>query len=497
MPLRSTAALLTLTACTLLLVGCSNDSASPDIGYGAIEGTVTEAGAPYTDILVKISEFGAPHGTRAWTRPDSSGHYRIEVANGLYLFTTTPPSSDVTSFSMSDSVRVASNVVPLDFTFGRADITLDLPPETEGRNAIVRMAGPGSAADHVPVVNGKAALTLHELEPGAYTVQVEAGTLPLTLPTMLEVGTDAPAGLGVDLTGSYAALDGVVTGAWQTWDQSPPWIRVLAPDSTLLGSITPWGDGSFAVEVFKETTFVLQVAPFDGLDFLVGGATMAEATRFTLKPGDHLTGVEIPEARIRVHLNGPDGMIDHRASVLLIDPRGERHHLFLLGDPQPLTIPGLAPGRYFLQVHGYNTNQTWAAQWYDGADSLAAATPIDVTAGQAVDLSLDLVPGGSISGQVLIDGSVPLADIACALYDAQGLPLARDENHNWKDFPAGACTFVGLPDGPFYLAARLGTGPVWYPGTQDFAQAEPVVIRDHGAVTGLTWDLFPAAKAGP
>ncbi len=485
-----------LVALALTLAACSDDDpVCPDLRLGAIEGYVIEAGSPYSDIEIHIGNFESHF--FIWTRPDSTGHFRFDVANGLYEFTTTEPGSDYTSFSTSDTIRVNSNVAPLNFTFGRAEIRVDLPAELEGRRGLLTMRGPGSSSAWATVVDGRAAFTVHELESGSYTMQVSVGTLPRELETVLEVSTDSVATFAADLSGSYATLQGTVPGAWRTWDQSPPNVAVLSPDSLNIGRIIPDREGRFCVEVLTGLRFLLEIDDFDGLSFLAGGPTLAEATVFDLEPGDHLSGIDIPAAGIRVTLHGPGGMIRHQPSVRLIDPQGIRHTLFRNGDEEPLVIGGLAPGRYFLQVHGYNTGQTWAAQWYGGADSLAAATPIDVSAGEAVDLIMDLEPGGSISGQVLIGGATPLADIACALFDVEGRSLNDSECRNWQDFPTGSCTFTGLPDGCFYLAARLSGTPVWYPGTTDFDLAEPIRVDGHQAVTGLSWDVLPGKEVGP
>ncbi len=504
--------IIILSALALLTVGlsaCSDDDlVCPDYQIGAIEGYITEAGEPAEGIDVVVSEYYSLQ--KMWARPDSSGHFRFDLANGLYLYSIHEAGSDVIGFSTQDSIRVASNVVPLNFTFGQAEVRVSLPPELEGRRCLLWMSGRqmdrGGAS--TTVVDGQASFSVHRLNPGAYTMSFSAGTLTVDFPPAsppdapldtLQVGTEMPATFAIDLSGSYASLQGAVTGAWQTLGGSPPSVKIYSPDSEPLGRVTPDADGNFTVGVLTPTRFVLKVYDWSGLSFFYGGDSPASATQFDLKPGDRLTGIEIPEARIRLTLRGPGGMINHRAAARLIDPQGYEHDITTYSYHEPLVIGGLAPGRYFLQVNGYKSRQTWAAQWYGGADSLAAATPIVVSAGAAVDLVMDLVPGGSIAGQVVLFGSQPLVPISCALFDSTGQPLAGDDRNYWDTYDSGACSFPGLPDGTFYLAAKqsYSDDPVWYPGTRDFAQATPITLTDHNAVTGLTWDLYPDQKERP
>jgi hypothetical protein len=132
---------------------------------------------------------------------------------------------------------------------------------------------------------------------------------------------------------------------------------------------------------------------------------------------------------------------------------------------------------------------TWIEQYYDRADSLASATPIQITEdGQVVWLNLELENGGSIEGRLMRDDGAPAYGVPIDLVGPTGTqPLRRGQSNDQE----GGFTFSALPDGDYRVVAHPNEidVPVWYPGVTDTAQAVVISIRDHADVTGIFFDL--------
>ncbi len=502
-----------LSALALLTVGlsaCSDDDpVCPDFQLGAVEGYVTVVGEPMAaTTVIAFKKEQSPTASEASALTDDVGHFRLDLANGLYFVEIQNHPNEQYSSSNTDTVRVASDLTNLDFAWGRADVRVGLPPELIGRRCTLTLETFPQFSQSTTVQEGWTEFTFPLVKPGPYTMRFRCGAMDVDLPAAmtpsdfrdtLTVRPDVPAYYEVDLSSSYATLSGRLTGGWEQVGGPIPRIQYFSPDSLRLDRVSPDAEGNFTIETLSSRDIVLRTDLWNGTERWIGGRSCAAATHYTLKPGDPITGVEIPESRIRITLNGPDGMIDHDASIRLVNDHEDEFLFSGFSGPDPLLVGNLDAGRWFLQVNGYNTGQTWAARWYLDADSLGAATPIDLGEGEAADLVMDLVLGGSITGQVLLFGSVPLNSIECALYDADGKPISGYENPIWQDFDRGRIAFAGLPNGAFYLAARQfwTLEPVWYPGTMDFDLAQPVTIRDYGVVTDIDWDLLDIKEVRP
>ncbi len=499
-----------LAALTLVLAACSDDDpACPNFQLGAVEGIVTAAGEPVAGATVlAFPAETSPRTEEARAVTDSAGRYRLDLANGLYWVEIQLQRGAYYSSADIDTVRVSSNLTHLDFPWGCADIRVGMPDAFEGQSCHLFMEGFPPVGQDAVVTGGWAAFSFPLLRPQTFTMKLRCGRVDIEFPAAmtrddprdsLVVGPDEPAAYVIDFSSSYTTLSGRITGGWEQVGGSLPHIEFFSPDSLRLGSVAADQAGNFTVELLAPGEIVLHTDHWGGIERWIGGASCAAATHYDLQPGDHLTGIEIPESRIRLTLHGPGEMIDHDAAVRLVNDRGQEFPLDTDYGTGPRIIGNLDAGRWYLQANGYATDQTWAAQWYQGADSLGAATPIDLGEGEGVDLAMDLVPGGSISGQVLMFGGTPLFKVDCALFEANGKPLGGTRYPFWPNFEEGRFTFPGLPDGPFYVAAinPRTMETVWYPGTTDFAEAETVVVSGHEAVTGITFDLEYGSEVQP
>jgi hypothetical protein len=195
--------------------------------------------------------------------------------------------------------------------------------------------------------------------------------------------------------------------------------------------------------------------------------------------------VSLVESGILCRLEGPGSLSQHHASVEIRDETGRVFRPDVYGK-NPIPICNLRPGRYRLFVYGYCNydGEPWASQWYDGADSLAAATPIDLPSGRLVPIAVQLEPGGSIRGRVLDADGQPFSG-PVAVFVRNGTRLCDD---SWRYYP-GSFFFPGLGNGDYLVATRSGESIWWFPGTSDRDSARVIAIRGHAQVEGIEWRL--------
>jgi len=143
-------------------------------------------------------------------------------------------------------------------------------------------------------------------------------------------------------------------------------------------------DGSWQIDLLDPSSVRLRIEN-NGVTRWIGGTGHASATVFqgtagqiTVTPAQIENGIECRfESDIDQEELDPD--------VALVDSTGMPvlGEYFSASRENPIPIPGLEPGRYFLKVLD-SPYRPWAEQWYDRADSLSRATPIQVESGGTV-----------------------------------------------------------------------------------------------------------------
>jgi len=251
-------------------------------------------------------------------------------------------------------------------------------------------------------------------------------------------------------------------------------------------------DGSFTCHLLVPQPVRLRVSN-DGIYNWIGGDSFETAQVFELEPESHVTGVSFVGSGIRVLLTDPEDQIIDRHSTYLYDAAGNVLNRFTHYE-NPATICNLQPGDYLVRVDGHCEGEPWTAQWFDGAETIETATPIELAEGELRDIEIVLAEGGAIQGVVLAPDGLPPEIIACGLFDAQGESICPDGD-TWRLFEDGAFSLTGLPDGEYRLAVAISHGtPWWYPGTLDFVDSIPFTIDDHATVSDIEFHL-PDPKA--
>jgi hypothetical protein len=487
--------------CLLLLLSpsCTDRSTCdlPAYEVGAVEGYVLAGGEGRSITVGARPREGERRGAViASTLSDSTGWFRLELPTGLYRLETNPVSGMYSTGDVRDTITITPHVQHYDLLRGQLQVRIRMPGELNGESFKLSIRSPhtyDSDSQTLQVQDGLLDFHFPVLYPQSYTLELEpaGSTQGLYLPgtydpdeaETVEIGAEEPVIIETSFEQSYASISGSITGSWQQASVDRPEVNAYSADSIRIARAWCEDDGTFTLPLFIAEPVRL-LTECQGLEQWVGGATYEEAQVFSLGPGDRITGVSVVESGLNVWLEGPGTLTYHRASIRLIDAAGHTFEPNNYSD-NPITICNLPPGEYRLLVYGYCKGEPWANQWYDGAESASAATPITLAPGELRTVTIHLVEGGRIQGRVLDSDGQPRDDYDLRLCDADGETLCEQ----WQSRTRGEFSYSGLANGDYYLAVRTTWGgeTCWYPGMREFEYATPIRIRDYGTVTGIEW----------
>lgn len=146
------------------------------------------------------------------------------------------------------------------------------------------------------------------------------------------------------------------------------------------------------------------------------------------------------------------------------------------------TFNDVASGAYYIQ---YNLTG-FQSVWYNDASTRLAATPIIVTAPDAITgINVKLGVGGSISGNVTDASDVALMSVLISLYDSVGNFLGDAVTDGSGDY-----TINVAASGAYYIQfSNPGMEPVWYNGATTLQKATPIIVTAPEAITGVNGRL--------
>lgn len=167
----------------------------------------------------------------------------------------------------------------------------------------------------------------------------------------------------------------------------------------------------------------------------------------------------------------------------------------------------VVPGRYVLAAvkGGYVPAQ------YGQKRAFGQGTAIDVKAGDALDLTIDLAAGASIDGVVLDEFGEPVADAMVMTQRNQyagGRRRLTQVGRVLTTNDRGEYRLFGLPPGTYILSAsplpnqgaaeagtRAGYAPSYYPGTPDVGLADAITLEAGEHRNGINVALMPVRTA--
>ncbi len=495
-----------------LLASCGDeDSPScPPSNMGTIQGTLLAAGQPIHAHVLAVNYPQDPHdpGEIAYvqTSSDSSGAYSMELPVGRYVLRMDGSScrqfyghGALVDQSEAETLEVGrGESVTANLTLGAARLEVATPSELEGYqfSAVLVSSNPPTcrvSSERGQISEGRAIIAFPRVDPGTYRMKLFIPTVgEIWLPGATDAsGADSivvPMGVEAHYQANLsqpAALRGTVTGSWQELGQYPPHLNLLAlaGRETIASTQANSVDGSYEFLVYGSGQVLLQIE-IGSVRRWYGGTTIDEATRIDLESGRTIE-LNFRESGIAGWLNREEPISG--LTLWLQDADGTTRGVGSVDGPRGFfRISNLLQGTYFLKIQA---GPTWIDQWYDKADSLAAATPIEVTReGQVVWLDLDLEDGGRIEGRLRRNGGEPAFGVPVNLVSPTSNEVIRQ---GFSNDDGGGFRFLALPDGDYRIVANPNEieTPVWYPGVTDPAQAVVVSIRNHTEVTGIFFDL--------
>lgn len=513
----------------LLVQACSNDAGDvlpvgPNCPRTGIAGVVTLAGRPAAAdlrVLPAGSRYWDGNGTRGIT--DLTGRFFLPLPAGRYLLSVSGGdlSTDVgwsargpvVSSERPDTLIVEDGRETVaNFRFGLAKLAITLPelmkgtyytlqfyrwPVTTGQHEV----GHASASGRAGLQQMTAGLPI-----GVYAVKFTASSfiggtwMPGTPSPGAADSIVVPDGESILYPWTpcpgVASLRGSVHGSWEHLADDynyRPEVRVFTEDSLRLVSTNVEDNGTFRFQFLDAQRVRLAVRVAE-IERWMGGETFADAETFVLTPDQETVAPPFTESGLIVRLAHPVPWTDLDPLITLLDAGGHSYlWTAVLGHADVVLVPNLAGGMYKLWVAPRLPSAAdWLPQWYDGADSAAAATPVAVPSdGSVATVTVQLEIGGQIRGRVLGgDGR--------ALREATVLLTRADRPACWGAlFPGvdGIFTLRGIPDGSWKIGARpariyspcRGPDPsqwIWYGGAT-WDSAAVVSVRDHGTVDGI------------
>lgn len=472
----------------LALVSCSDDEPAtcPTFQVGAVQGYVRVAGSGAALTVGARAQAGPGNGEIvASTVSAADGWYRLELPTGRYRLEVEPSRGTIISGDPRDTLTVTPQVRRHDLVRGRAELTLSLPDSFESTWFTLYLNARSSFGEHARarVEGGALRFVFPALQPATYAARLSP-SYGYSGGDSLRVGTEAVATRAVDLRSGGATIAGHVTGSWQLAGVAVPYVEAVDAQQRGFGSFACDADGAYALPLLEARPVRLLVRLESSYQWL-GGDGFATARVFAPAPGERLEGADLVESGLDLRLQGPGDWFVQRAEIVVRDADGQDVRTVTAFSAREV-LGNLPPGRYYVGIGEACPDEIWAPQWYDGAAEAAAATPIDLAAGQLRRLDITLATGGRIAGELrTAAGAVP-GPATCRLSDANGVSLCRG-----GILLIGAhFDFAGLPDGDYYLSASAAPGSWWwYPGTSDHTQATAITVTGHAAVTGLSWRL--------
>jgi hypothetical protein len=498
-----------LLALALVTPACDHEKTTcPGACQGRIAGRVLGGGSP---VAARVHAYAWTNGAAsvaAGTHTDSEGRYELSVPTGRFYVEVTTDDGWINIYRSAsgitldrdqvDSVDVQTEPVELDFSGGSLSIDLGTPAILEGTSLWCHLGGAWDDPEDIEdAAGGHAVFRFPLLPPGDYIARISDYPTQVWLPHggrdsadtfTIEVGRETSY---AGRLSAPARILGSVRGSWQAMGVAAPGVSLFVAEGEQVAAVGVGNAGEFALDFFGFGPVRLLVSAEGSPDRWVGGVDFAHATVFDIDSAGTISGVSIVESGILATLDGPPADQTRGCWVSLWDGDGRtllaREH----STSNPLRICNLDPGAYHLRVAPYGANSDWFPQFYDGADSLAEATPIVITTeGEVVPVTLHPVMGGRIAGRVLYaDGTpVPWAEIFFSpVADSSQIAGAGATGGS---APIGVFTIHRLHTGAYKIGARLDAAPItWYPSVADWDSAGAIEVVEGSETVGMEWRL--------
>ena len=329
-----------------------------------------------------------------------------------------------------------------------------------------------------------------------------ATTFETAIPVTVTAG-QAVTGINVTLK-KAASISGKIT--------APPGVNLTkvivysyaAGSGDLVDFAFVGADGTYKIGGQVAGSYKLE---FDGVDtnaipqWYNNASSFDTATPVAVSAGQDIAGINAnlqKGASISGKITAPPGVNLANAGVFAQPTvgSGTSPGYASVGADGTYTMSELPAGSYKLEFDGGDTNAL--PQWYNNASSFDTATPVTVTAGQAVTgINVTLKKAASISGKITVPPGVDLTDMYVSTVQTSGDPTSSglgfveaDGTYKIAQLTAGSyriCLFRGI----------LRTFLHCYKNAASFEAAVPVTLASGQDLTGINIALPPALGPAP
>lgn len=289
---------------------------------------------------------------------------------------------------------------------------------------------------------------------------------------------------GIDATlPAYGAVSGTVTDGSTQTGVAGVTVAVLNYYGEQIASAVTGAGGAYTVVGVPSGTYTVQFAPIGtGGDYLptsqtgvtVSNGAVTNGIDQALEAGGTVTGT-VTDATSGSGLSG--------VTVTLYGQYQQYLASTTTGAGGTYSLPGLPTGTYEV---GFSSG-SYVSTYYGGSQSLGAATPISVTAGQTTgSISQALPRAGQIAGRVTDAATGDGVDnVQVQIYDGSGSVIASTETST-----AGDYSVTGILPGTYTASFTPGDSTStfmtqWYGGSTTSAAATSFTVTADQTTTGI------------
>lgn len=442
-----------------------------------------------------------------------SGDYKIRAYPGYYnsIYSDIWWNNKATLKS-ADLVTLAnSDVTGIDFTLptqSRIAGSVRLPQGYSSNARVELYTAYGDQVDTDYVSSGSPTFAFRPVVPGSYLLHF-AGSGVLSEwwqdKASQQTATTIKVAAGEDVTGLVAVLDrgAAISGSVMDPKSQPLGAEVDIYDASSgdwVGGVETDPDGKYTVGGLGAGQYLVRFDPFSreyATQWFAGAAKRAQATSITLAgngsatadatmfAGATLTGKvtdEKGEALAGASVTAETA--DHNMYSVLSNVRGD------------YTFSGLDADTYTVHVKAPSSRLDLLPEWYDNAETLEEAKPLDLTSGSTSTANVQLAQGATVNGVVTGPNNNPVRGVGVDVFNKDG----EKSLTAWTD-SSGRYRSTGLLPGSYTVRFKPGyyggKGLVeqWWEKQPTQAQSVAVTLNAGQQRTGIDAKLASVGNA--
>jgi DNA gyrase inhibitor GyrI len=480
----------------LFCLGCGNDNSTPtgSSANGSLEGFCTVAGEPASVFVAARTLPYSPADTISKVcRADSTGWYSMELQAGTYGLYVSNETCSIFSHAPIDTVHITTEPVSHNLSRTRFSAEFEFPEFMTGQEIRCRLEGFNQYYQGSTIEDGTAAFLFPVVNPGNYNFWIKVDSVQYWHPGSFDANAAEPLLLTGDSEFSYfkayrqfSLISGTLGGGWDPTRFDRALITAFNSDSIAVGACVADSDGSYRLSLFEAQPIKI-VSSVEGMENWDGGDSFAEASIVNVPAGQHMSGLFLGGSSIECQLNPPENMFVRSGYTKVVDDSGREYPPIQISGTYA-TIPNLNPGSYKLYVYGYHSFSDWAPTWYQNQLSFENAELITVGELESASVSMTLVPGGKIAGNLIRHSDDSSEEWILSIYPD------LDHNTDRARFVQQDLSYelTGLGAGDYRLALEYENEEMWwYPGTSILDSATVITLTGTESVTNPDWTTRP------